>query len=175
MRRSIRRSIPLLAALLLAAALTVSARAAPDTAHSSSKSVGGRVELSVANTTSPALSRNPLAAVHGRVVVAGRGCRADRSVLLVIGPSGSASGHVDDGIRPTNAKGAFSQAEFNNLSYGGVFLDDGTFADGDVPVAGGDVPFHVVIKKRNTTVNLRPVKCRRLESGTVIVSFPPAS
>jgi hypothetical protein len=169
-----KRSIPLLVALLLAAALAVSARAAPNTAHSS-KSVGGRVELSVRNTTSPALSRNPLAAVHGRVVVAGRGCRAERTVLLVIGPSGSASGHVEEGIRPTNAKGVFDEAELNSLSYGGVFLDDGTFADGDVPVAGGDVPFRVVIKKRNTTVNFRPVKCRRLVSGTVIVSFPPAS
>lgn len=82
---------------------------------------------------------------------------------------------MDDGIRPTNAKGAFGAAEFNNLSYGGTFLDDGTFVDGDVPVADGDVPFHVVIKKRTTTVLLRAVRCRRLESGPVVVSFPPAS
>lgn len=60
-----------MAALLLAAALGVSARAAPDTARSSSKSVGGRVELSVRDTTSPALSRNPLVAIHGRVITGG--------------------------------------------------------------------------------------------------------
>lgn len=145
------------------------------------ETVKAKIEFTVRDITPPEdVGRRPVIAVTGRVVTKNkkvhRGCRADRTPEIVVGPHGPANpdGFVFD-LHPTTKKGKF-KGNFP-LDYGGY--SEGGLLTGQVDFAGGAVPFRAQVPKLKTTVpGGGPfgtlANCRFATSVTKTLNIPPS-